>query len=117
MFGTQNKAIQCDLTAFNNQDAVTRTLEYGENNKEAMKTQANHIRMLELKSVHCSNDQFARDDEDNGAQEEQNERTVSNNGGQNNESVRNEQQSPTDGTDGGKLPGDREVCFHFKLFC
>ncbi|VDM08230.1 unnamed protein product, partial [Wuchereria bancrofti] len=113
MFGMENKAVQCDLTACSPNNGI---LEYNENTKNNAITRAipcdstvNPIQVFE--SVHCSNPSFAQDnEEDGGTKKGQNEQTVSNDGSQSNESVRDEQQLPTDEADGSKssLRGDQE---------
>lgn len=119
MFGTENKAIQCDLRASSRNSEVTQILEYSGNTVDDIVTQTipydSAVRVFE--SVHCSDPPFAQDNEEvAGTKQEQNEQTVSNDGGQSNESVREEQQLPTDAVGGSKssLSGDREVCFPFE---
>ncbi|VDK74015.1 unnamed protein product [Litomosoides sigmodontis] len=114
MFGTENKAVQCDLTASIRGSEVTQILGNTKDNKLTQNisrdSSANSIRVFE--PVHCGDPSFAQDNEQVGeAEQEQNEQTVSNDGGRSSESGRDEQQQPTgDVTDGNKasLPGDRE---------
>lgn len=121
MFGTENKAIQCDLTASIRGSEVTQILGNTKDNKLTRNisgdSTANSIRVFE--SVNCSDPSFAQDNEQVGeAEQGQNEQTVSNNGGGGSESGKDEQQRPNGGaTDGNKasLPGDREVCLYFEL--
>ncbi|KAK6105334.1 hypothetical protein QQG55_19845 [Brugia pahangi] len=114
VFGMENKAVQCDLTAYSPNNGI---LEYSENvTKNDVITRpiscdstANPIQVFE--SVHCSNPSFAQgNEEDGGTKKGQNEQTVSNDRGQSNESVRDDQQLPTDATDASKssLRGDQE---------
>lgn len=118
MFGTENKAIQCDLTTSDCGSEVTQMLRNTKNNilnQDILRDSiVNSIRVFE--PVHCSDATFAQDNEEvGGTKQEQNEQTISNEKNRSNESVRNEQKLLTGTADGSKasFPGDREVCFYF----
>ncbi|KAL3998129.1 hypothetical protein ACH3XW_13770 [Acanthocheilonema viteae] len=111
MFGTENKAIQCDLTASNCDNEMTQI---SGNTKDNITQDipcdsiANSIR---FEFVHCSDPPFAQDNEEvDGAKQGQNEQTVSNDGSRGSESVRDEQELPAGTADSSKssLPGDKE---------